>query len=205
MCASYESRFSVTQLVKAFEAAQTPLLFEGGLPNLEPVAEVRPTDLSRAVRARPDGRAELVQMRFGFPPPAPKRPPIINFRSEGRRFSNGADHGRCLVPVSGFYEFTGDKYPKTRWVLRDAKAPLLALAAIWRAGRDGAPDAFSLLTAEPGEDVRPYHHRGVVPLPQQDWADWLFGAGSEAELLVPPPAGTLAVEPAPRGVTSVEH
>ena len=198
MCASYESRFSVTQLVKAFEAAEAPLLFEGGLPNLEPVEEVRPTDLSRAVRARRDGQAELVQMRFGFPPPAPKRPPIINFRSEGRRFSNGADHGRCLVPVSGFYEFTGSKYPKTRWVLRDAQAPLLALAAIWREGKDGVSDAFSLLTAEPGEDVRPYHDRGVIPLPASAWAGWLFDRRPAEDLLVPPPPGTLVAAQQPR-------
>lgn len=198
MCASYESRFSVTQLVKAFEDAGAPLLFAHGLPNLEPVEEVRPTDISRAVRARPNGAAELVQMRFGFPPPAPKRPPVINFRSEGRKFSNASDRGRCLVPVSGFFEFTGTKYPKTRWVLRGADEPLLALAAVWRAGEGDRPDAFSLLTAEPGEDVRPYHDRGVLPLPPGLWADWLFDRRPAEELLVPPRAGTLTAEQAPR-------
>ncbi len=200
MCASYESRYSVTQLVQAFAEAGAPLLFEGGLPNVEPVEEVRPTDISRVVRRDADGQARLIQMRFGFPPPAPKRPPIINFRSEGRRFSNGADRGRCLVPVSGFYEFTGTKYPKTRWKLRsaDPDQPVLALAALWRAGAEGEPDAFSLLTGEPGEDIRPYHDRGVLPLPSTDWADWLFDRRPAEELLDPPAAGSLVAEPAPR-------
>jgi len=199
MCASYEARFSVTQLVEAFDHHGAPLRFPRGLPNIEPVDEVRPTDLSRAIRAAGPDAAELVDMKFGFPPPAPKRPPVINFRSEGRRFSNGAGSGRALVPVSGFYEFTGDKYPKTRWVLRGVDQPFLALAAIWRAGAEGAPDAFSLLTAEPGPDVAPYHSRGVLPLPPSLWADWLFDRRPAEDLLAPPPAGTLAASAAPRG------
>ncbi|HYC98772.1 SOS response-associated peptidase family protein [Brevundimonas sp.] len=199
MCASYEARFSVTQLVEAFDHHGAPLRFPRGLPNIEPVSEVRPTDLSRAIRAAGPAETELVEMRFGFPPPAPKRPPVINFRSEGRRFSNSPTSGRALVPVSGFYEFTGDKYPKTRWVLRGVEQPFLALAALWRAGVDGAPDAFSLLTAEPGPDVAPYHDRGVLPLPPELWGDWLFDRRPADELLEPPPQGTLRAEAAPRG------
>ena len=204
MCASYEARFSVTQLVEAFDHHGAPLRFPRGLPNIEPVDEVRPTDLAQVVRAAGGAdAAELAALRFGFRGPARpggkgKPPPVINFRSEGRRFSNGPSGGRCLVPVSGFYEFTGTKYPKTRWVLRGVDQPFVALAAIWRAGSDGAPDAFSLLTAEPGPDVAPYHDRGVIPLPPGAWADWLFDRRPAEELLAPPAAGTLVAAPAPR-------
>jgi putative SOS response-associated peptidase YedK len=124
---------------------------------------------------------------------------VINFRSEGRRFSNGPAGGRALVPVSGFFEFTGDKYPKTRWVLRGGDQPFLALAALWRAGADGGPAAFSLLTAEPGPDVAPYHDPGVLPLPPGAWTAWLFDRRPAEALLTPPQAGTLRAEPPPRG------
>ena len=202
MCASFQARFNLTQLVRLFEQARAPLAFDGGRPNIEPVDEVRPTDPSLAVRARagadPEIAAsvELVAMRFGFPPPVPKRPPVINFRSEGRRFSNGPAGGRALVPVSGFYEFTGTTYPKTRWLLEGVDGEPLALAAVWRAGPAG--DAFSLLTAEPGPDVAPYHSRGVLPLPVSLWADWLFDRRPAEALLSPPAAGTLIATPAPR-------
>ena len=196
MCASFQARFNLTQLVRLFDQAQAPLNFDGGRPNIEPVDEIRPTDPSLAIRAHDESAAELVGMRFGFPPPAPKKPPVINFRSEGRRFSNGPTSGRALVPVSGFYEFTGDKYPKTRWLLTGVDGEPLALAALWRAGPDG--DAFSLLTAEPGPDVAPYHTRGVLPLPVSAWADWLFDRQPSEALLTPPPAGTLRADPAPR-------
>mgnify|MGYP000058812535 CR=1 FL=1 len=207
MCASYEARFSVTQLVEAFDRHGAPLVFPRGLPNIEPVDEVRPTDLAQAVRATApnatEGAAELTPMRFGFRGPARpgggKPPPVINFRSEGRAFGNGETSGRALIPASGFYEFTGHKYPKTRWRLSGVDQPFLALAALWRAGRDGDPDAFALLTAAPGPDVAPYHTRGVLPLPPALWADWLFDRRPAEELLVPPPAGTLRAEAAPRG------
>jgi hypothetical protein len=54
---------------------------------------------------------ELVQLRWGFPPARPKGAPVINFRSEGRRFPKG----RCLIPASHFFEFTGTKPPKSKW------------------------------------------------------------------------------------------
>jgi hypothetical protein len=93
-------------------------------------------------------------------------------------------------------EFTGDRYPKTRWVFRSPDQPFLALAAVWRSSDAG--DAFSLLTTEPGADVAPYHDRGVIPLAPADWHGWLSGEAAETDVLKPAPAGSLIVEAAPR-------
>lgn len=192
MCASYEAVLNVSTLVRAFVEAKIFPRPDAPLPNWPSTDEVRPTDAGLALRMGEDGAADLSKMRFGFPAPAPKRPPVINFRSEGREFRNGPAGGRALIPVSGFYEFTGDKYPKTRWVLRAADQPFLALAAVWRGGPEG--DAFALLTADPGPDVAPFHDRGVLPLPPALWADWLGGTTPAQDLLKPPPAGTLTAE-----------
>jgi putative SOS response-associated peptidase YedK len=196
MCASYEARFNVTQLVEWFARAEAPL-DQSYLPNLPEVDELKPTDPAVAVLAT-GGQARLATMRFGFPPPQPKARPVVNLRSEGRRFENRDWTGRCLVPVSGFYEFTGDKYPKTRWIFRDTERPFVALAAIWRAGEGDAPGAFSLLTTTPGPDVAPYHDRGVIPVPPDRWAQWLKAERFPDDLAVAPPAGTLIVSAAPR-------
>lgn len=194
MCASYQAKLNVTQLVECFARAKAPLDLSAGLPNLQPQDEVRPTDVAPVVTAS-GGVARLSAYRFGFPPPRPKAGPIINLRAEGRTFVNRERTGRCLVPVSGFYEFTGSTYPKTRWIFRDAEASFLALAAVWRADEGGA---FSLLTIEPGPDVAPYHTRGVVPVPVERWAEWLFADDFPADVVAPPPAGRLVVEAAPR-------
>lgn len=34
-------------------------------------------------------------------------------------------------------------------------------------------EAFTLLTMEAGDDIHPYHHRQIIPLTQDQWADWL--------------------------------
>ena len=183
MCASYEARFSITELVTLLRGAEAPLDLPGGLPNLEPRDEVRPTNLAPVIRAGEGASTtRLADQRFGFPPPAGRKGgPVINYRSEGRPLGNGPRGGRCLVPASGFYEFTGDRYPKTRWRLSAADGQPLMLAAVWRAGVEDQPDAFALLTAEPGPDVAPYHTRGVLPLPVGALADWLFDRRPAAE------------------------
>jgi putative SOS response-associated peptidase YedK len=59
---------------------------------------------------------------------------------------------------------------------------------------DGAGDAFTLLTTDPGPDVAPIHDRQMVILNRSDWLAWLELTRPEAELLRPLPAGSLNVE-----------
>ncbi|WP_297803253.1 SOS response-associated peptidase family protein [uncultured Brevundimonas sp.] len=200
MCAPFEAKFSVTQLVETFSEVGIGLVFRGGIPNLEPREEVRPTNSTLLVRAGEGDSAEGVMAGFGFDAPVradgKKGGPVINFRTEGRHFTNKGASGRALIPVSGFYEFTGDATPKTRWRLHAPDNAPLMLAALWRA--TGEDLRFSLLTAEPGPDVAPFHTRGVMPLPADHWADWLFDRASSELILKPPKAGTLTATPAPR-------
>jgi putative SOS response-associated peptidase YedK len=116
--------------------------------------------------------------------------PVINFRSEGRRFPKG----RCLVPASHFFEFTGSKSPKSKWKFTKPGEDWFCFAGLWRPTPGGAGDAFTLLTTEPGPDVAPIHNRQVVVLERADWRAWLCLEQPEAELLCPLPVGSLAVE-----------
>ena len=119
-------------------------------------------------------------------------PPVINFRSEGRRFGRG----RCLVPASHFFEFTGTKYPKTRWKFTVPGEEWFCMAGLWRSAEDAWPESFTLLTTEPGPDVKPYHDRQVVVVPRAQWAAWLDPEADPAPILKAGPAGSLAVEQA---------
>ena len=99
-----------------------------------------------------------------------------------------------MIPASAFFQFTGEKYPeaKHRFTLKDAPFP--AIAGLWREGKDGAAPAFTMLTAEPGEDVQPYHQRQIVVLHPDQWAAWIELSTPETELLGPLPGGSLQAE-----------
>jgi putative SOS response-associated peptidase YedK len=50
-----------------------------------------------------------------------------------------------------------------------------------------------MLTMDAGEDVAPYHHRQIVPLGREQWADWLDPTIPTEDVLCSLPKGSLAV------------
>lgn len=189
MCNDYGNHIPYDDYLRAFSALRIPVRFPQAAPNLEPRDDIWPTDTARVICRREDGSNEFTQLRWGFPPARPKGPPVINFRSEKRRFPAG----RCLVPASHFYEFTGTKSPKSKWKFTRAGEDWFCFAGLWRPMPQGG-EAFTLLTTEPGPDVAPIHDRQMVIVDRPDWEAWLAGSGNEAELLRPLPAGSLMVE-----------
>ena len=198
MCNLFQQTLAYSQLVDELTRLRMPLVYPTAskAPNLEP-REVKPTDPASVIRSRDQG-VELVQLKWGFAPAAPKRPPVTNFRSEGRRF--GA--GRCLIPAAAFFEFTGASYPKTRWRFTETGEDWFCMAGLWRPAAGDWPESFTLLTCAPGDDVRPYHDRQVIVLDRAHWAEWLDPAGDPAPLLQPGPPGALQVEASPRETLS---
>ena len=179
MCNEYRFKHSLDHLRNVFGSLSIPIRWTDGAPNLEPRDSIRPTDPAPILIGASDG-AELKQLRWGFANPH-KGGPVINFRSDGRRFPTG----RCLVPADGFYEFTGDKAPKSKWLFTAANDDLFCIAGLVR------DDRFTLLTMEPGPDIAPYHNRQIVILPRDQWAAWL-GPSSDATIAALP-AGSLKV------------
>ncbi|HEY2356245.1 MAG TPA: SOS response-associated peptidase [Phenylobacterium sp.] len=179
MCNEYRFKQSLDRIADEFSQLNLPIHWDGGAPNLEPRDSIRPTDPAPALIGAANG-AELKQLRWGFV--QPKGGPLINFRSDGRRFPTG----RCLIPADGFYEFTGDKAPKSKWLFTATDNDLFCIAGFVR------DDRFTMLTMEPGPDIAPYHNRQIVILPRTQWADWL---GPSPDAVIPAlPAGSLKVE-----------
>lgn len=188
MCNDYANHIPYSAYVDAFHDQGVELHPAGGaIPNLEPRDDIWPTDPAPVIRSAEDG-AELAQLRWGFPPTRPKGAPVINMRSEGRRFH----HGRCLVPASWFYEFTGSKSPKSKWRFIRADGGWMGIAGLWRPTDDGG--RFTMLTCAPGPDIAPIHNRQVVVLDSADWRRWLDPAAAPEDLLRPSSAGTFTVE-----------
>ncbi|WP_424629629.1 SOS response-associated peptidase [Bradyrhizobium sp. SYSU BS000235] len=190
MCNDYEQHIRWKQYCDMMQA------LELGIPTKQteldlPVADdIKINDLGPVMRAAGNG-VELVPMNFSFPPSSPRGGPVFNFRSEGRNFEKS---NRCLIPASAFFEFTGKKYPKAKHRFTLNGASFMAIAGIWRDGKNGGAPAFTMLTTEPSSDVAPYHNRQVVVLKPEDWAHWIYLTRSQTELLRPLPEGSLEAE-----------
>ena len=196
MCNAYEQHVKWVEYCKMMQALELGIptqQSELGLPESD---DVRINDMAPVMRAA-GNNIELVSMNFSFPPSGPKGGPVFNFRSEGRSFANS---NRCLVPASGFFEFTGKKYPKTKHRFSLIGAPFMAIAGLWREAQGNHPASFTMLTMSPGPDVAPYHDRQVVVLQPENWAAWLRLTKSQGELLRPLPVGSLVAETVRQGV-----
>lgn len=189
MCNDYGNHVPFRVYVEAFREAGVELEAPGGAPNLEPREDIWPTDKAPVVRRTAEG-VELVELRWGFDPGRPKAGPIINFRSEGRRFPKG----RCLVPASHFFEFRGKKAPKEKWKFTFAGEDWFCFAGLWRPATATVGESFTLLTTAPGPDVAPIHDRQAVVLRKSDWLPWLDGTTEEGAFLRPLPAGSFDVQ-----------
>jgi len=179
-------------MVQALELGIPTQQSELDLPESD---DIRINDMVPVMRAAGDN-IELVAMNFSFPPSGPRGGPVFNFRSEGRSFANS---DRCLLPASGFFEFTGKKYPKAKYRFTLSGQPFLAIAGIWRGGQGNHPASFTMLTTSPRPDIAPHHDRQVVVLRPVDWSAWINLTKPEAELLKPLPAGSLNEEMVRRG------
>ena len=187
MCNDFGNHIPYDDYLRAFSQTRIPVRWPSAAPNLEPRDDIWPTDTAPVIRQTDDGH-EFIQLRWGFPPTKPK----------GRRLSISVPRndafrvGRCLVPASHFYEFTGKNRRRPNG---NSRKPARTGSAL-RACGDRCPEgggAFTLLTTEPGPDVAPIHDRQMVILNRDDWTSWLDLTRPEAELLKPLPAGSLTV------------
>ena len=140
----------------------------------------------------------LRPMRWGFVPHWYKAvndgPLLINARAETiaekPAFRAACRERRCLVPASGFYEWTrledGTKLP---WYITRRDGAPLAFAGIWQDWERGgkALSSCAVVTTGANEAMSQVHHRIPVILEQDDWPLWLGEAGKGAATLMHAP------------------
>lgn len=198
------------------------------LPNTPPRYVVRPTNIEAVVAIGKDGGRRLVPMRWGLVPPwaddVKTGLTLFNARSETitekRTFSVPFMKGRrCLVPVDGFFEFTGEKGNKHPWYIKPRDDRLMAFAGLWEswAGpKDHATDdatrtypllSYTIATTEPNAVVAPIHNRMPVLLSDPDqfsaWLDPKTTAADLLALLAPAPDNLLEAHPVTRDLLKI--
>ncbi len=160
-----------------------------------PNYNICPTTAVHVVTAGGDSR-RLVAMRWGFLPHWYKAetagPLLINARSETLAqkpaFAEACRKRRCLIPATGFYEWTKDAQgSRLPWYIRRRDDQPLAFAGIWQNwGQDDSQGTCAIVTTAANQSFMPIHHRMPLMLEPQDWPLWLGESGKGAASLMQP-------------------
>jgi len=188
-----------------------------------PRYNVAPTQQAPVIRKDGDdpGRLAVSMLKWGFIPLWAKDAKIgnslINARADGvatkPAFRSAFKKRRCIVPISGFYEWQvieGQKV-KQPWFIHSADSKVMTLAGLWEWWKpsEGEPvESFTIITTDANDQMRLLHHRMPVILQPEDIDAWLNPDTDTEELpklLVPAADGVLAMYPVSTRVNSPKN
>jgi putative SOS response-associated peptidase YedK len=157
-------------------------------PEIEPRYNIAPSQFVPIVRVDRDGKRVLRMVRWGLVPFWARDESIgnrmINARAEtlstNAAFREAFEQRRCLIPVSGFYEWRRDGRASTPWYVESAAGEPFALAGLWarwrprNAAKEAPPlDSCTIITAPASALLAPIHDRMPVIVPAEAFAAWL--------------------------------
>ncbi|RZU39309.1 SOS response-associated peptidase [Edaphobacter modestus] len=182
MCGRYYRRSDKQKIAEAFHVKQV-----GDFPLPPWDYNVAPQTMQPIIRANRDtGERELVQLRWGLVPFSTKSladlkgKSTINARAEAVTkgwWAQPFKKRRCLVPASGFYEWTHDDPKNKRPFAFDlANGKPMAFAGLWDAWKNPADGSwlqtYSIITTDANE-LMTIHNRMPVILHEGDFNRWL--------------------------------
>jgi putative SOS response-associated peptidase YedK len=106
---------------------------------------------------------------------------MINARAEtvGEKpsFKNAYQKRRCIIPLSGFYEWKRDQQVKRPYCIFMKDHTIMSLAGIWERWKSPQEDqevfSFSIITTQANSLMEKIHDRMPVILDQKDEEAWL--------------------------------
>lgn len=196
MCGRFAKHYTWEQI----HAFSQPLVRPERMPNFEPRYNVCPTQQIDVI-TQFDGEKtrSLSQMRWGLVPFFWKKtlkelPSTFNARAETvaekpmfrTAFKDGK---RCIIPVSGYYEWTGEKGSKQPHYFTRRDGGIIGIAGLWDAWNPtGQPQdmvmSCTMIIGPANDFVAPFHDRMPAILEREQFSDWLTGT-SGTEVLRP--------------------
>jgi putative SOS response-associated peptidase YedK len=172
---------------------------------LKPNYNMAPTQEAPTVRLM-DGARAIDAMAWGlipeWSPEFKMKFSTINARSEGvfesRLYKKPILQRRCIIPVSGFFEWKKEGTAKRPFKIFMKDSPIMPMAGIWTAWRAGTPEekrSFSIMTTSANDFMAKIHDRMPVILDKKQFDAWLDPEVHEQEaisaMLKPCPAKSL--------------
>jgi putative SOS response-associated peptidase YedK len=188
MCGRFAITLPDDAMASLFEAVPANDLPNVPNYNVCPTVQVHTATSDAGIR-------RLRSMRWGFLPHWYKTPSdgplLINARSETiaekPAFRAAARERRCLIPATGFYEWTkdgdGNRLP---WYIHSSAGEVLAFAGVWQVWDKGGEPLVTctIATTSANEVMSQVHHRMPVILRPEDWPLWLGEVGKGAATLM---------------------
>jgi putative SOS response-associated peptidase YedK len=144
-----------------------------------------------------DGILTFKHMRWGLVPGWAKsvqdadKYSMINAKaeeiSEKRSYKAAFQRRRCIVPISGFYEWKKDKDGKKPFAIHLKETPIMSVAGIWESWQDKENkkivESFAILTTSSNSFMENIHTRMPVILSEEEEQSWLDPANNEISKL----------------------
>ncbi|MBV9091696.1 MAG: SOS response-associated peptidase [Mycobacteriaceae bacterium] len=193
-------RFAVTtdpallaQKIQAIDEATAAQQNAGPNYNVAPTATIA-TVVSRHSDPDDEPTRRLRLMRWGLVPPWAKAAPdgapqgggplLINARADkvstSPAFRSSAKTKRCLVPMTGWYEWrpnADNKARKTPFFMTPGDDELICMAglwSVWRPDRDAPPLlSCTVITTDAVGPLAEIHDRMPLMVDERDWDRWL--------------------------------
>lgn len=149
--------------------------------------DIYPTDPAPII-ALSDGKIRAKFAYWGFPSPSDPSKPVINSRSEtavGKKFFRDAlFYRRCVIPATGFYEWSRET--KIKYIFRCRDDDMVYMAGAFN--EYGPVKKFVIFTRDADDDMSDIHNRMPVLLTAATVRKYLteFDYFNTSFLLAPP-------------------
>lgn len=196
------------------EAAAADILEE---PGLLPRYNLTPGQFLPGIRALHEKETEWTVFRWGLIPRWAK-PDFIpdktfNARSETAKqkptFRDAYKKRRCIIPVSGYYEWTGSKGNKQPHYFHQTNDQLLLMAGLWESwqNEDTIVETCTILTMDSENHLKNYHHRMPVFLEKEQLDTWLTNPDPLDEIVAHVNTTSIQIYPVSKEVNNsrVDH
>ena len=188
----------------------------GAARKIKPRYNISPTDMVDAVAALPTGNA-LIPIRWGFLPPwwrrTARQVPSNFFNTpaesaaENPIFRSGFRRNRCIIPVSGYFEWKETPNGKQPYFVGAADGGVLSVAGMWDAwtevDSDDVVSSCTMIVTNTRRFPHAVHSSTPALLERADFVSWLNGTAGP-ELLKPVGKGCLRTWPVSKRVNRAD-
>ena len=178
MCCRYwmEESAELGSIVEAMN--RSSLMREwGGEARTKPYGETRPADVAPVIAVNRRGSRSVFPMKWGYT----GRTLLINARTETApvkpTFRDDWRSHRCVIPASWYFEWQhfadGDGRKRTgeKYMIQSPDSTISWLCGLYRMERN--LPRFTVLTREPGDELRQIHDRMPLIIPEELVNEWI--------------------------------